>query len=115
MPIVKREDFGTDRAPEWCCVRGGIAAMGCSSRSAGQPVEPHFHDAEEFWFVLEGRARVATEGQEHLVGPGDVVCTLMGDEHAILEVVQEPYTQVWIECRLRGRGRRGHLHRGEEG
>ena len=24
MPIVKRGDFGTDRAPEWCRVTGGI-------------------------------------------------------------------------------------------
>ena len=114
MPIISREDFGTSRAPEWCKVEGGLAAMGYSTRDDG-PVEPHFHDAEEFWFVLEGKARVMTEGQEYVVAPGDVVCTHMGDEHAILEVVEAPYTQVWIECNLRGQRRRGHLHRGEDG
>jgi mannose-6-phosphate isomerase-like protein (cupin superfamily) len=61
--------------------------------------------------VLAGQARVMTEGQEYVVQPGDVVCTHMGDEHAILEVVEAPYTQVWIECNLRGRRRPGHLHR----
>ncbi len=113
MPIVRRQDFGTDRAPAWCRVEGGVTAMGCSTRADGS-VEVHFHDAEEFWFVLAGQARVMTEGREHVVGPGDVVCTRMGDEHAILDVVEAPYTQVWIECNLRGRARRGHLHRGED-
>ena len=113
MPIIKREDFGTERAPEWCKVEGGVNAMGCSTRTEGA-VEVHFHDAEEFWFVLAGKARVMTEGQEHVVAPGDVVCTHMGDDHAILEVVEAPYTQVWIECNLRGRQRRGHLYRGQD-
>lgn len=114
MPIVKREDFATDRVPAWVRIQGGINAMGCSTRSKGEHVELHFHDADEFWFVLAGKARVRTEGREHVVAPGDVVCTRMGDEHTIVEIVEEPYTQVWIECNLRGRRRRGHLHRGED-
>ena len=115
MPIIKREDFGTERAPSWAKVAGGINAMGCSSRpDKGTSVEPHFHDSEEFWFVLDGKARVMTEGNEHIVEKGDVVCTHMGDEHAILEIVEEPYIQVWIECNVRGQKRSGHLHRGED-
>ena len=114
MPIIKREDFGTENAPNWCKIAGGVAAMGCSTREGNGLVEMHFHDAEEFWFVLKGKARVMTEGEEHIVEPGDVVCTHMGDEHAILEIVEAPYTQVWIECNLRGQRRRGHLHRGED-
>ena len=114
MPIVKREDFGTDRAPAWCRIAGGIVNMGASTRDADGTVELHFHDCEEFWFVLTGQARVQTEGDEHVVAKGDIVCTHMGDEHAILEVVEAPYGQVWIECNLRGRRRRGHLHRGED-
>ena len=69
---------------------------------------------EEGVVVLAGKARVMTEGQEHVVEPRDVVCTHMGDEHAILGVVEAPYTQVWVECNLRGQGRPGHLHRGED-
>lgn len=112
MPVIKREDFGTDRVPSWIKIEGGINAMGCSTRDKNSdPVEPHFHDAEEFWFVLNGRARIMTEGVEYTVGPGDVVCTHKGDEHAILEIIEAPYTQVWIECNLRGQRRQGHLHR----
>jgi len=114
MPIIKREDFGTDRAPSWAKVTGGINAMGCSTRDKSGSVEMHFHDCEEFWFVVNGKAKVVTEGKEYIVEKGDIVCTHMGDEHAILEIVEPPYTQVWIECNLRGQNRKGHLHRGED-
>jgi len=114
MPIVKREDFGTPRAPQWCKVAGGICAMGFSARDPGGTVELHFHDYEEFWFVVKGQARVVTEGQESVAAPGDIVCTHMGEEHAILEVVQAPYQQVWIACNRRGPGRKGHLHKGKD-
>ena len=114
MPIVKYEGFGTDRAPEWCKINGGIVAMGCSTRNLGETVELHFHDSEEFWFVLEGKAKVMTDAQEHIVEKGDVVCTQMGEEHAIVEIVEAPYSQVWINCNLRGKKRRGHLHREQD-
>ncbi len=115
MPVVKREDFGTTRAPEWAKVSGGIAAMGCSTRTARRDGDdPHFHDSEEFWFVLAGKARIRTEGEEHVVQPGDIVCTRMGDDHEIVEIVESPYTQVWINCNLRGRKRTGHLHKGKD-
>lgn len=114
MPVIKREDFGTHKAPAWAKVSGGICAMGCSTRQRGERAESHFHDAEEFWFPLKGKAKVMTEGKEYVVEQGDVVCTQMGDEHAILEIIEAPYTQVWIECNLRGKKRRGHLHRGED-
>ena len=114
MPVVKRQDFGTERAPEWAKIQDGIVAMGSSSRDGGGTVESHFHDCDEFWFVIGGKARVMTEGREHVVETGDVVCTHMGEEHAILEVLEPPYKQVWIECNLRGKGRRGHLHRGQD-
>ncbi|MBM3211684.1 cupin domain-containing protein [Candidatus Poribacteria bacterium] len=114
MPIIKWKDFGTDQAPSWAKVECGIVAMGCSTRDKTGSVELHFHDAEEYWFVINGKARVMTEGKEYLVEKGDIVCTHKGDEHAILEVVEAPYTQVWIECNLRGKKRTGHLHRGKD-
>ena len=115
MPVVRRQDFGTPRAPEWAAISSGIVAMGCSTRTerrAGD--DAHFHDCEEFWFVLNGKARVRTEGTEHVVGSGDVVCTKMGEDHEIVEIVEAPYTQVWIECNLRGKRRTGHLYKGKD-
>ena len=85
--------------------------MGCSTRTGNDTVELHFHDGEEFWFVLEGRSRIMTDGEEHTIETGDIVCTQMGEEHAILEVIEAPYTQVWVMCNLRGQRLTGHLHR----
>jgi mannose-6-phosphate isomerase-like protein (cupin superfamily) len=114
MPVIKFEDFGTENAPDWAKVTGGINGMGCSTRDKSASGDVHFHDAEEFWFVLNGKARVLVGGKEHIVERGDVVCAHMGDDHAILEVLEEPYTQVWIECNRRGQKRSGHLHRGTD-
>ena len=115
MPIIKREDFGTSRAPDWVKVSEGIPAMGCSTRNNKSDfVEPHFHDSDEFWFAISGKAKVRTEGKQYVVEKGDVVCTKMGDVHEIVEIVEPPYTQVWINCNLRGKKRPGHLHQGED-
>lgn len=112
MPVIRQDEFGTDRAPEWCRVAGGICGMGHWVMTADSPpVERHFHDCEEFWFVLGGRARIHNAGEDRIVGPGDVVCTPMGEEHGIEEVLEAPYSHVWIACGLRGLRREGHLHR----
>jgi mannose-6-phosphate isomerase-like protein (cupin superfamily) len=71
----------------------------------------HFHDADEYWVVISGRARVMSEGREYVIGPGDVLATRMGDEHDILEIIEGPLRTFWFEDRLRGQRRPGHLHR----
>ena len=53
-----------------------------------------------------------SEGQEYEIGPGDVLCTKMGDEHDILEIIESPLQTFWFEDELRGKKRPGHLHRG---
>jgi quercetin dioxygenase-like cupin family protein len=87
-----------------------ISAFGTVAMKNGQTVEPHYHDCEEFWFVVSGRARIRTEGMTLLVEKGDVVCTKMGDEHEVLEVPDEDFIVVWVESRLKGQKRSGHLH-----
>ncbi|HWK79445.1 MAG TPA: AraC family ligand binding domain-containing protein [Thermomicrobiales bacterium] len=70
----------------------------------------HFHDADEYWIILSGRARVLSEGAEYEVGPGDILCTRMGDEHDILEILDGPLETFWFEDELKGQKRPGHLH-----
>lgn len=74
----------------------------------------HFHDADEYWIVFSGKARVLSEGKEYVIGPGDTLCTRMGDEHDILEILEGPLRTFWFEDELKGLRRPGHLHRPEE-
>lgn len=82
------------------------------SRAQGR-FDRHFHDCDEYWLIYKGRAVVASEGQNYEVGPGDVVFTRAGDEHDVLEV-SEDLEAYFLEDRLVGQMRVGHLHRSEE-
>ncbi len=105
MPIYNPTNI--NKAPEWV----DISAFGVAHLDKGDSVELHYHDAEEYWFVVDGKARVSTEGTTSVVKKGDVVCTKMGDEHQIIEVFDEGLTMVFVESRLKGKKRPGHLHR----
>jgi mannose-6-phosphate isomerase-like protein (cupin superfamily) len=77
-------------------------------------LERHFHDADEYWLVFQGQARILSEGREYTVGPGDILCTRMGDEHDVLEVLEAPFKCFFIEDELQGSKRPGHLHYPED-
>jgi quercetin dioxygenase-like cupin family protein len=75
------------------------------------PSDKHYHDCDEAWLVLSGKARVLSEGKEYVVSAGDVVWTRMGDEHQLLEIIEPTYGVAWMENALRGRKRPGHLYK----
>lgn len=95
--------------PDWV----PFSDFGTMNLPRGRKVELHFHDADEYWFIIGGRARISTEGEEHEVGAGDLVCTRMGDEHEIAEVYED-LLGVYVIGELRGRKRRGHLIPGRD-
>ena len=107
MPVVRST---TSDRPDWL----KWSAFGQGVVTHADQLELHFHDADEYWFIYEGRARVLSEGQEYIVGPGDILVTKMGDEHDILEIIEGPLKTFWVEDELRGRQRPGHLHRPED-
>ncbi|MDP8908282.1 MAG: cupin domain-containing protein [Chloroflexota bacterium] len=104
MPVMRN----TDQQPDWV----KWSNFGIGTVTNANQLEPHFHDADEYWVVFSGRARVMSEGQEYEIGPSDVLCTKMGDEHDILEIIEGPLQTFWFEDELRGKQRPGHLHRG---
>jgi mannose-6-phosphate isomerase-like protein (cupin superfamily) len=108
MPVVRRETI--DQRPEWL----SASAFGLFRVPKGGAVELHYHDADEIWFVVEGRARVVSEGREYEIGPGDMLCTGMGDEHGTVEVFED-ILAFFLEANLEGQKRKGHLHRDEHG
>jgi mannose-6-phosphate isomerase-like protein (cupin superfamily) len=110
MPVIRAQTLS--QKPDWL----KASALGLFRVPRGNPAafDLHYHDADEIWYIVEGRARILTEGDEYEVGPGDVVCTGMGDEHHVLEVYED-LLGFFLEGELEGLKRPGHLHRDEHG
>lgn len=108
MPIVTDEDRKKAAFPPgFLYTNWGLARF-----KSGEECDYHYHDCDEYWFVVEGQAKVIEDGVEYQVGPGDCVFTPMGSEHKITAVTD--CAEFWCELELRGQKRPGHLHRGED-
>jgi mannose-6-phosphate isomerase-like protein (cupin superfamily) len=109
MPVLKPDSVGFP--PDG----SGVVGFGLYRRARGEEtgVELHFHDCDEYWFVIDGSIRAASEGIEHIVNAGEALFTKAGDEHALLEILEDT-TILWMENDLRGRRRPGHLHRPDD-
>jgi mannose-6-phosphate isomerase-like protein (cupin superfamily) len=107
MPIIQGPNVTTPT--------GEFADWGLAEFKAGQKnvTKPHFHDCDEFVFMVKGRMLIRSEGVDFVVVPKDVLVTRMGDEHEILEILEDT-RYFWLEGELRGQKRRGHLHRGRD-
>ena len=110
MPVIRAATASSK--PDWL----KVSAFGLFRVPKGDPAQfdLHYHDADEIWYIIEGRARILTEGTAYEVGPGDLVCTGMGDEHHVLEVYED-LLGFFLEAELEGLKRPGHLHRDEHG
>lgn len=106
MPIIQGENVNapTDEFGHWRLV----------NFEAGQRniTELHHHDCDEFVFMVAGRCVMRSEGVLYTLKPGDVLVTRMGDEHELLESIEDT-TYFWLCGELRGQKRAGHLHRSE--
>jgi mannose-6-phosphate isomerase-like protein (cupin superfamily) len=71
-------------------------------------VDSHYHDCDEYWVLLEGRARVVVGDKAVEMGPGDCVSIGMGQHHD-MPIVHEPVKAVYFETTLEDRKRVGHL------
>jgi len=105
MPIVRSDDQQQGRFPEGFLFR----SWGEGRFAAGGGSDYHYHDCDEYWFILEGDAKVIEGGVEYELGPGDCVFTPMGSEHKI--AATSDCVIFWAGLALRGRERAGHLHR----
>ena len=105
MPVVRRIDDQT--RPEGCTA---TAAGVFRVPARGGRFDRHFHDYAEYWLVYRGKAKVLSEGREHYLRPGDILCTKAGDEHDVLEVYED-LEAFYLEEAGPPEGRRGHLHR----
>lgn len=108
MPIIQGPNVTTptDEFTSW-----GLAKFKAGQKNV---TESHHHDCDEFVFMLEGKMLMRSEGIDYVVVPGDVLVTRMGDEHEILDILENT-RYFWVEGPLRGRKRHGHLHRDRGG
>ncbi|MCP8939672.1 cupin domain-containing protein [Alsobacter sp. SYSU M60028] len=71
-------------------------------------IDSHYHDCDEYWILLEGRATVVVGDQHMEMGPGDCVTIGMGHHHDMAHAPL-PVKAVFFETTLEGRKRIGHL------
>ncbi len=104
MPVIQgpHVHMPTEEFPEWGLVR---FAAGMEHIT-----ELHYHDCDEFVFMVEGECLMRSEGVVHTLRKGDLLVTRMGDEHELLRIVEDTI-YFWACTELRGMKRRGHLHR----
>ena len=60
MPVIRSKDRSNQ--PDWL----KASAFGIFRVPRGNPAkfDLHYHDADEIWYIIEGRARILTEGTE---------------------------------------------------
>lgn len=87
-----------------------------AATNAGDPVtypkstrvDSHYHDCDEYWIVLEGRAAVVVGDQTMDMRAGDCVSIGMGHHHD-MPLAPEPIKAVFFETTLQRDKRIGHL------
>lgn len=108
MPLIggSNATSPTDEFPAW----------GLFSSKAGRKniTELHYHDCDEFVFMIEGKCLMRSEGIIYTLEKGDVLVTRMGDEHELLEILEDT-VYFWACDELKGEKRTGHQHRPKEG
>ena len=80
----------------------------------GRPLETHYHDNDEYWFVFRGSFHALYDGERIQLRWGDLLATGMGHEHGIPSP-EEVVEGVGFTPRLEGRMRFGHLRRDLDG
>ncbi len=68
-----------------------VSSMNCGVYflPAGSKDMQSYHDDDELYFVLEGRARMRLNGEEHPVGPGSVLYVGASTGHQFFEIDED--------------------------
>lgn len=93
-----------DPLPEESFIRN----YGVDTLIEGSSSDLHYHDCDEWWAIINGRALVSDAVEAFEVGPGDMVFTPMGETHKIEALTM--VTIAWFVGPLKGQKRKGHLH-----
>jgi quercetin dioxygenase-like cupin family protein len=75
-------------------VDGERIIFGKLSIPAGTGADPHSHPNEQFIIILGGQARIIIEGEERVVGEGDMIHIPVGAVHSTKVIGDEELTFV---------------------
>ncbi len=71
-------------------------------------MDSHYHDCDEYWIMVDGRAEVVVAGEAAGIGPGECLCIGMGRHHD-MAAAPEPVRAVYFETAYERGRRMGHL------
>ena len=71
-------------------------------------MDSHYHDYDEYWFILDGRATAVVSEETFEVAPGDCIAIGTGHHHDMPDV-QSPMRGAFFETTLLREKRLGHL------
>lgn len=91
LPLTRVQAHGGDGSIEFCRIADSTALAGTCNFidlavvPPGATIGRHRHAAteEEFYLVLSGRAQMYRNGEELIVGPGDLIRNPPGGEHGL--------------------------------
>ena len=109
MPLITKEDLKKGEVPKGFA----FSHWGVGRLKSGEGSDYHFHDCDEYWFIIQGQAKGIEDGVEFDLKAGDCVYTPMGHDHQITATTDD-CINVWFAMEYRGKQRHGHLHRGED-
>jgi predicted dehydrogenase/mannose-6-phosphate isomerase-like protein (cupin superfamily) len=73
----------------------------------------HYHDCQEYYFLVKGSLSIVVEGKELRMEEGDVSPIRIGDNHRVVEASGQAVL-IWVMDELERQHRYGHLHYEEE-
>ena len=71
-------------------------------------MDSHYHDYDEYWFILDGQASAVVSNRHFQVARGDCIAIGRGHHHDMPDV-QSPMRGAFFETTLLGQKRLGHL------
>jgi len=78
--------YSSGRGP---LIKGERMQIALVRKAKGSGARPHHHPNEQFHYVIQGKLKAMVEGQEALVGPGEVIHIPPNAIHATVATPEE--------------------------
>ncbi len=79
-------DYSTSRGP---VIKGEQIQVSLVTKPKGTGANPHSHPNEQFNYVVKGTLRAVVDGQEEMIGPGEVIHIPANVVHATIATQEE--------------------------